>query len=217
MIALMLEWYRSWKLHRATHADISDQMCVACESADITSYGEGVYTCNQCGYEGGSGHAAMIKERRFASFDRMSPEERRESALQDLQQARHVLLSGIGYFESSLSYSQGDILGFGEGRVGAEEGSEKLADMVQGARLLQEAQHLLQDALYKLHGHPDGALAFDIEIDYSKWAFDLHFDNIFSDLHSHHQITQAHSQATSVLHEVENTLSRHFGYRSLAT
>jgi len=215
MFNLLIEWYRSWRLRRASNADISDDVCISCESADITSLAPNVYVCNACGYEGGSGHATLRKQQRLAQFDALSPEQRRESAAADLLQARHLLLSGIGYFDSTASFSRMDIIGFDDVDLGAGEGSEKLSDFVQGAKLLQEAQTLLEDATYKLQQHPGGEISFDGEIDYSAWIFDLHFDNLFSDLRSHLRILEAQGQAQSVLAAVEHSLQTHFGRRDL--
>jgi len=213
MFQLILELIRSLKLGSASRAHISDESCVACDSADVTSLGPGAYRCNACGYEGGSGLAAMQEQNRLAQFDQMSPDERRESAQKDLLEARTVLTSCIGSLDSVRLMSGLDMVGVGgSGYAGtAGEGNEKQQALVSAQGYVFEAQNLLKDAWYKLQGHPGGALELDSPIDYTTWALDVHLDGLVGDLMMHGRIEQTRTQATQMLQAVEHALYTTFG------
>ena len=212
MFQLILELIRSLRLGSASRAHISDESCVACDSKDLTSLGPGAYRCNACGYEGGSGLAAMQEQRRLAHFDRMTPEERRKSAHEDLLEARTVLNSAIGSLDSVRLMSGLDLVGVGgSGYAGmAGEGNEKQQALVSAMGFVLEAQNQLKDAWYKLQGHPGGALKLDVPIDYSTWSLDVHLDGLVGDLMMHNKIEQARSQATQMLQAVEQVLATSF-------
>mgnify|MGYP007022320200 CR=1 FL=1 len=79
--------------------------CVSCQSQDVTLLAARVYRCNQCGYEGGPGMADLLKQRRRMAIERMPPDERRESALNDYREARRLLLSAQGTMKALYAYT----------------------------------------------------------------------------------------------------------------
>lgn len=87
-----------WRLKKAISAEISDEVCVACDRAELELTGAGPYRCSACGYEGGSGQreARIAAEReRIAS---LGPVERHTEALYVLTESRSLLLSAHGSF-----------------------------------------------------------------------------------------------------------------------
>ena len=46
---------RHFRMKKALNEEISDDSCVSCGSSNVTVLEEGVYRCEDCGYEGGSG------------------------------------------------------------------------------------------------------------------------------------------------------------------
>ncbi len=84
------------KRAKAMRAPIGDDECVSCDSRNVTQIGPGIYQCQDCGYEGGPGIAARQAQNQAAAIDQMSPEDRRSSGIQDLQEARTMLMSVAG-------------------------------------------------------------------------------------------------------------------------
>jgi hypothetical protein len=75
------------------------EICVACNSRNVTPLAPLVYRCNACGHEGGDGWATWQRARRDAAFQAWSPAKRRKSAKRDLVEARTLILAGLGDLE----------------------------------------------------------------------------------------------------------------------
>ena len=78
---------------------ISDEVCIVCETSDLEILSEGVYRCNQCGYEGGSRRPQWLKEKRRLAVDTITGEARRERVLTNLTEARRLVESALGTIE----------------------------------------------------------------------------------------------------------------------
>ena len=87
--------WRVIKMQKAAKAPISDDMCVVCGSRDLIKSGPTLYTCNACGYSGGSGQRQAREKQVQEQLGKMSPAERRLSGLDDLGKARLILESAL--------------------------------------------------------------------------------------------------------------------------
>lgn len=191
MINVLHSIWRAFKMDNAMREVSDGQQCVACDSPNTTLVGPAAYRCQDCGYEGGDGWAALARQKREAGFAQMSPEQRRESAKRDLIEARTLLLSGVGELERAASLSRMDMVGlspYAHAEV-AGEGHEKHAAMTSGVGLLLEAKQLAQDAQAKL-GISLGAAAKTCGGGTTNTAavLDLHLDNLFTDWAVHNDI-----------------------------
>jgi hypothetical protein len=131
---------------RAARAFRAEAHCVACDGTDLEVLAPDVYACKACGYEGGEGRGAHVRERRNASFRRMDPVQRRKTGRRDLREARTLLLSGLGDLERAQSLV-GDSLFEDKRAVGSSERGSVLA---LGTGQLLEAREKVRDAEAKL-------------------------------------------------------------------
>lgn len=124
------------KRSRAMRAPIGDDECVSCDSRNVTLIGPGIYRCQDCGYEGGPGIAARQAQSQAAAIEQMSPEARRSSGIQDLQEARTMLMSVAGSSDSLVDAS---------GSVASMRSNLTLAkQQLQNASLKLQDPHLAQ-------------------------------------------------------------------------
>src|SRR5690606_35857273 len=136
------------RFNQAMRESSTGESCIACNAKNVKLIAPAAYQCNACGYEGGDGWAAYKQAKREASFKQMSPAERRESAKQDLLEARTLLLSGIGDIERAKSLSYFDMVGITpETQLDVDgEGHEKHWALTAGIGLLLEAKQRAMDA-----------------------------------------------------------------------
>ena len=199
------------KLKRAASEGSSGEVCVACDSKDVTVLAPQAYRCNLCGHEGGDGYGQYKKQLRHASFERLSPEERRKGAQTDLMEARRLLLSAIGDLRNALVSSGFDMAGLGGG-FGTGEGNEKQSAMTSAMGFMLEAQNRAEDAKAKMKLYLETDMASTEEMgSYTAWSADLYFDNIFTDLNVHSKITRAQQEANRMVAVIEKTLLEEFG------
>jgi len=78
---------------------------VSCDSRNVTLIGPGIYQCQDCGYEGGPGIATRQAQNQANAIAQMSPEARQQSGIQDLQEARTLLMSVAGSSASMVDSS----------------------------------------------------------------------------------------------------------------
>jgi ribosomal protein L37AE/L43A len=208
MLNLFRQLWQAIAMSGASKADIPDDQCVACDSKDVTVNAPGVYRCNACGYEGGSGQAAAQQAARQAGFDALSDDERRASALVDLREAVTLLESAIVGFDGTSRASAFDIAGMGSmGYAGAGgEGNPKQAEFLSALRLLGEAKQHVVDAEYKLKiGVYSGGE--DPTPGVFAWTLDTALDGVVSDILMHTKIEKAKTEAQSALASVQQTLA----------
>ena len=144
--------------------EIPDDECVACESRDLTSLAEGVYRCNMCGYEGGSGYAAWQQKQRDDEMLALPPERRKELARQKLEQALVLLSSADGDAGAGYVHNGNALLGAAgalgdaiqmvdsDGYVGTDGDAQQ---QTNAERDVMEAEEPTDDALVLLYGVRD--------------------------------------------------------------
>ena len=81
------------RMANAAKAPISDEECVSCGSRDVQVQGAGVYLCLTCGYEGGSGRAAMREQTQAERYASLSPQARLEAVTEHVRCATRILSS----------------------------------------------------------------------------------------------------------------------------
>ena len=146
--------------------EIPDDTCVACESKNVTALAQGVYRCDDCGYEGGSGYAAWQQSQRDAKLLALAPERRKELAREKLEQALRLLLSAdgdadAGHHEGFSDLNALDVME----AVGVDIGLSSDIDVdeyrttdgdyqqqVGAERQIMEAAELANDAFVLLYG-----------------------------------------------------------------
>ena len=69
----------------------SDAECVACGSKALEASAPDIYTCRECGYEGGSGRAALRDAQEAARCAALTPQERVDVSTQHLMAASRLL------------------------------------------------------------------------------------------------------------------------------
>jgi ribosomal protein L37AE/L43A len=79
------------RLANAARAPISDDECVSCGSSNVEVAGAGAYVCLACGYEGGSGRAAMHQQAQADRYADLSPADRVEAVTDRVRTAARIL------------------------------------------------------------------------------------------------------------------------------
>jgi ribosomal protein L37AE/L43A len=103
---------------RAMASTIKDDVCVSCDSEDVTMQGQGAYRCNACGYEGGSGRAAIQHKAKQEALEALDPAQRRSgpvSALARGAEGQQDLAQCVGWFRQAQSEIQAAIELLGQG------------------------------------------------------------------------------------------------------
>jgi hypothetical protein len=200
-----LNLFRGLMYRRVLRSDISDDECVACGSKELTSLGPNAYECNTCQYQGGSGLATMQADARFAVFDAWDELKRLASATSDLQEARTLLLAATGTWANALPAATHDAMGLHQ-RGSRDDQDEMQAMMTRAMGGLAEARMLVQNASYKLKSHPDGAIVATLPIQFEKWVFDEHSDDLFADLLMHQRMTKIGKHAREMAQAIDVAL-----------
>lgn len=211
MLRLLCSLWQGMKMNRAMREDSPGDRCTACDGTKVVLIAPQAYRCNACGFEGGDGWAAYKEQQRHAKFAAMDPAARRASARDDLHEARRLLTSGIGDIEHARDLSGLDMIGLSNIEMDGE-GNAKQAAITAGVGLLLEARNRARDAQAKL-GVSLGTAATADGGGTSGLAasFDLHFDNIFTDLKVHRDIGRTLNQARGMLQAVDHVLAEQFG------
>jgi hypothetical protein len=196
-----------WQLRRFNKVlkdPVRDDVCVACNSAQLTSLGTNAYRCNACGYEGGSGLMAMRDAAKTKKLEAMSPEQRRASGLKDLREARTLLLGCQGIMQHTVSLSRADLMG------GGDAGHDKQRELATAMREMMLAEKMIGDARRKLSDELDEASRKTFEVSFFGAGFflDTAGDNIFVDLAMHSKIKEAAQHCDRMLEGVEGALER---------
>ncbi|MGH1342831.1 MAG: hypothetical protein ACRBN8_14815 [Nannocystales bacterium] len=96
----------------AAKAPISDDECVSCGSSEVQVQGAGAYVCLACGYEGGSGRAALHEQAQAERYANLSPQARQEAVTDHIRTAARIL----------SNYNEGVVVGnVGLAAVGLDE------------------------------------------------------------------------------------------------
>lgn len=190
-------------MDRAMKSEISDDQCVACESADVDFVADRVYRCNMCGYEGGSGYAAYKEGQQRRGFDALSHEKRHELGIARLEEASTLILSGIGDLEGALHASRQDVSHHDDHGANLEKQDQLFAAF----RLFTEANELTEDAVYLLGriatDRPDMADVMELAMDSISNVADLRW----IDSRLHRRIEEARDEAEVLMRWCKHTLA----------
>lgn len=100
------------RMANAAKAPISDDECVSCGSREVQVQGEGAYVCLACGYEGGSGRAAMREQTQAERYASLTPEARQEAVTDHVRTAARILSNYNG--AAALAGVAATAAGFGD-------------------------------------------------------------------------------------------------------
>ena len=195
-------WLRDRRLRASMTAAIDDASCVACGSTDLEVVAEGAYRCMACGYEGGSGRAALQEAAERAAIEKLPMPERRQRARAELEEARDLVLGALGGFRSVLSHSMHDLLGAGD------KGAAKQTELVSCLGELERAAQGVRRASMLLG---DDALQVRVpEFDAFSAAFlgDQRGDALRRDLAVHKDIKRIAAEAELMQEGIEAALAR---------
>lgn len=84
------------RMANAAKASIPDDECVSCGSREVQVQSAGAYVCLACGYEGGSGRAAIQRDALAERYASLSPEARREAVTDHVRTAARILSDDDG-------------------------------------------------------------------------------------------------------------------------
>lgn len=203
MLELLVSLFKSFRMGRAAAADIADDQCVACDSRDLTELGPSAYRCNLCGYEGGSGMAALQQGKREAVWETWTVTQRFDSARGDLQEAASLAAAATGTLRSASSAATLDMVGLSGG--GGNDGpSETQSALVSGLGTLAEAQALMRDAAAKIGMNAESA---EVDAGGYGWAFDLHADGMLADLNMIRRVNDALRAAARTEKQIAEALA----------
>lgn len=91
VIVGLVGMFAARRMSMAAKAPIFDDECVSCGSRDVQSQGAAAYVCLSCGYEGGSGRAAMREQSVAERYASLSPEARLEAVTDHVRTAARIL------------------------------------------------------------------------------------------------------------------------------
>lgn len=128
------------------------ETCVVCEAQDVEIIAHQVYRCRQCGYEGGQGMPALMRQRRIAAISRMSPQERRQSAQEDLKAVLRSLKFAQLQFVKLEDEDRRGALSVLTDSVEVRRAKKRLSGkrVMAILRHLSDAEHHLEGAGFKL-------------------------------------------------------------------
>jgi len=150
MLEFLQNLFSESRRKKAMGEELNSSECVACDSSDVTSLGPDAYKCNQCGYQGGSGLAAMHESKRLASFDAMDPAERAQSAVADFREAESLLIGCQGSLAGARNAAVTDYL-TGSQYAGPDgDMDEKQGLLTSVYQDYDLARRAVKDAAYKL-------------------------------------------------------------------
>jgi len=192
------------RVAKALAATISDSACIACNSEDLESTSEGTYRCRSCGYDGGSGQAARQREERRQQIASWSAEKRRAALINELSDARRLVLSAQGTLAGARSLSKLDIIGMGGQHSLEHDLNDKQKLAYRGLGEIQEARTHLSDLSLFADSSITITMATPNDV---HMEFDQFFDNILSDLRMHGKIGEFLEHSKTLLREVDRVLA----------
>jgi hypothetical protein len=159
-IALAIRYRRhAARTRRILEQDDHADLCVACSGTDVSELGPDAYRCKACGFTWGSGLAALRADTERAAIAAMSDEERRRSGMDDLAQAKLLLLAAVGAVEAALAASRDDLAGYA-----TEASIEKHPHITRALSGAREAREHIIAAKNKFQGPSANTLrVLDVE------------------------------------------------------
>jgi len=100
------------RIANAAKEPISDDECVSCGSTNVEVMSPGAYVCLACGYEGGSGQAAVRQKAQAERYAELSPEARLEAVTDHVRTASRILSNYDG--KTALADAAVTALGYGD-------------------------------------------------------------------------------------------------------
>lgn len=108
------------RLANAAKAPIPDDECVSCGSGNVEVTGAGAYVCLACGYEGGSGRAAMHQQAQAERYAELSPAARLEAVTDHVRTAARILSN----YDGKVAMGRVAVEAAGLGDLSNDEGFE---------------------------------------------------------------------------------------------
>ena len=208
LFRLIWQLIQSVIFNRAMNEEIPDDVCVACESEDITVLAEGVYRCNACGYEGGSNFAEYKQQQRRKKVDALEGEARQEHIVDTLKEARTLASSAQGSLSSASASNIQDMLGVGASSYGgvAGQGYEAQEELIGGLRLLMEAEELLDEVAHMTGRELPENLRVKVELGFASSSLDNLGDGMIFDALTASKISKAKTCANRMEQWAQNEL-----------
>ncbi len=197
--ALQLQKYR-----KRMRQPITDDRCVACNSTAVSPLAAGAYLCELCGYEGGPGYKRYRARAQKERIERLSPKERAASGLEDLEEAKLLLLGAKGIICNAESLSKTDIVGLSN-----DKGAHKQQVFIGAHRDIMLSEELIRSASFKLKEDLDFS---QLSIDFRAPTFrhDLGFSRggaeTRADFETHRQINESKHHVQELLNLIEAAL-----------
>ncbi len=197
--------YKARRMQAAADEPLPSDECVACGSRDVEVVASGVIRCRLCDFLSGEGIAAWNRARRLQELARLSPEERRAHAIDQLRQARRALTEAERALDAAASASVADIAGFS-----VDRGAEKQTDFVAALRHMSMAQNLASEAAECARIRAPISGVADIADSSLLLALDTAWltDGWIVDCEAHARIGDARSQLREIEYATETLLGR---------
>lgn len=152
--ALALKYRRHAKrTQRVLDETHDDDVCVACNGDQVSELGPQAFRCDGCSFTWGSGLGQLRADAQRQRIEAMSDDERRQAGLNDLGQAKLLLVAATGTIETALEVSRADLDGATDNRA-----AEKHQTIALGLTQAREAREHIVAAKMKLVGAPSNTL-----------------------------------------------------------
>lgn len=190
--------------------ELDDDVCVACESANVEKLAEGAYQCRDCGYEGGSKYDEYVQRREREAMDELSSAEARDRAIAQLEEVNRLANSASVSFDGASTENLLDLVGVGGSGYATMdgEGTEAMETFSSGLRYLLEAQAVAEDAAYLIGEELPEELRVDVELGFAQSSLDTLADGALWDLMTQHKIHRANEAADAMVEWSEARLER---------
>ena len=125
-----------------------EDVCIACDSRDVTKVADGVYRCNDCEYTGGPGYQAYSLAKQVEALQSKPLAERRKAAASLLSDTTLLMTALEGNIEAAISWSKLDV--------------SKIADAVADMDDVGEAEkrrelYEIQEEILRINGNIEQA------------------------------------------------------------
>ncbi|MCB9674875.1 MAG: DUF4272 domain-containing protein [Alphaproteobacteria bacterium] len=124
--------------------------CIAC-GGDVEWSGPGVYTCNECGYEGGDGRAALDWDRKTRAWDALRPDARDARIRTLTGEAKRLFSAANGELEVAWNL-RGEMLQLPNGEARRRIAEEGERHTLAGVGWFLECIDLAEEAVYLARG-----------------------------------------------------------------
>lgn len=178
---------RYLRTQKALNEPIGGDVCVACQSTQVTTYAPSCYRCDGCGFQWGDGMAQHAAQQRAAQVRGLDPEQRQAYIRSELHEARAHLSAAAPLLEHAGKQLTADVLvggGFASGDMYSRNRTE---GMVQAAREMGLAQKRMSNAA-AAHGYE--SKQENLDVGGPLLAFDTFFDSLIVDALAHRQVSE---------------------------